>query len=547
MIFDSIEKAEFYYNLSIHLKKGLLFLKNTPNLHELPIGRIEIDGDNVFALVQEYETKDFNEDMWEAHKEYFDIQFMVSGTEEIKISRIEDMTPNTAYHPDGDYWLFSGQGNGLIITNNQNDDDYIWTCKIIGFDKGFHSIELFPTHIPKKIIGLGNLHYLKLSVKPHGHIIRERWRPNAAHSYFYSSETKNIDAWAISISKELPSLHSYNPFITPFGYYGISTDKDGYAGNVNFSLWSYKKNDPPPATYKLSRIIAIGHPTAEFGHFSHEGTGVKIRDFDDLWNSNTSKEYVFALRMVHDKQSYNDGQLNIFYSYYWDEGLEKWKLYGVAKKFNKGSNLDTLETGAFVEVTGASTKERSCQAERKLFYRGYVRDKSYKTWRLIDEMKGLLNGDAIRNKSWGQDDGYFYMSAGGLVQNDLTPFKDKIKLSTEDEGSEPQQPKYINKIHQIDEELPFPTIISHEATDTQLSLNINIPDKNKNNNKIVVYYGDEDGLSIDNMWQHKKTFYNKSNGNHELNINVKKKPTYCRVLVKDDELQIFNLYTIKIN
>lgn len=119
MIFDSIEKAEFYYNLSIHLKKGLLFLKNTPNLHELPIGRIEIDGDNVFALVQEYETKDFNEDMWEAHKEYFDIQFMVSGTEEIKISRIEDMTPNTAYHPDGDYWLFSGQGNGLIITNNQ--------------------------------------------------------------------------------------------------------------------------------------------------------------------------------------------------------------------------------------------------------------------------------------------------------------------------------------------------------------------------------------------------------------------------------------------
>lgn len=119
MIFDSIEKAEFYYSLSPNLKKGLMFLENTSNLDELPIGRLEIDGDNVFALVQEYETKEFNEDMWEAHKEYFDIQFIVSGTEEVRVTRIEDMTPNTVYHPDGDYWLFSGQGNGLIITNNQ--------------------------------------------------------------------------------------------------------------------------------------------------------------------------------------------------------------------------------------------------------------------------------------------------------------------------------------------------------------------------------------------------------------------------------------------
>ena len=29
------------------------------------------------------------------------------------------MTPNTAYHSDGDYSLFSGQRNGLIITNYQ--------------------------------------------------------------------------------------------------------------------------------------------------------------------------------------------------------------------------------------------------------------------------------------------------------------------------------------------------------------------------------------------------------------------------------------------
>ena len=96
-----------------------MFLENTPNLMDLPVGRVEIDGDNVFALVQEYDTKPFNIDMWEAHKTYFDIQFIVQGTEGIKVSRIEDMTPNTKYHEKGDYWLFSGDGNSLKITANQ--------------------------------------------------------------------------------------------------------------------------------------------------------------------------------------------------------------------------------------------------------------------------------------------------------------------------------------------------------------------------------------------------------------------------------------------
>ncbi|MDO6595888.1 YhcH/YjgK/YiaL family protein [Oceanihabitans sp. 2_MG-2023] len=119
MIFDSLDNAAFYHQLSPHIKKGLEFLVNTKNLQDLPVGRVEIDGDNVFALVQEYDTKAFNVDMWEAHKKYFDIQFIVSGSEAIKVSRIEDMTPNTKYHADGDYWLFSGEGNALKIIENQ--------------------------------------------------------------------------------------------------------------------------------------------------------------------------------------------------------------------------------------------------------------------------------------------------------------------------------------------------------------------------------------------------------------------------------------------
>lgn len=119
MIFDSLEKAIRYYNISPYIKKGLMFLEDTLDLIDLPVGRMEIDGNRVFALVQEYETKEFDLNLWEAHKKYYDIQFIIEGTEEIKIARIEDMEPNTEYNSSLDYWLFSGEGGGIKITKNQ--------------------------------------------------------------------------------------------------------------------------------------------------------------------------------------------------------------------------------------------------------------------------------------------------------------------------------------------------------------------------------------------------------------------------------------------
>jgi len=119
MIFDTLENSEFYHSLNPHIETGLKFLKENPNLGELPVGRLDIDGENVFALVQEYDTKPFDIDMWEAHKAYYDIQFIVEGEEIIRVSRIENMIPNTPYHKIGDYWLFSGEGDGLKVKKDQ--------------------------------------------------------------------------------------------------------------------------------------------------------------------------------------------------------------------------------------------------------------------------------------------------------------------------------------------------------------------------------------------------------------------------------------------
>jgi len=119
MIIDNLDNINFYKGLSKHIDTALDFLINTENLETIAAGKHEIDGENVFALVFDYDTHDEFEDKWEAHRTYFDLQYIVSGQEKIAISHIDDMETVTDYHDEGDYQLF--KGNGPKITLKKND------------------------------------------------------------------------------------------------------------------------------------------------------------------------------------------------------------------------------------------------------------------------------------------------------------------------------------------------------------------------------------------------------------------------------------------
>ncbi len=81
MIFSSLENlAQDRAVLTPALLKGMEFLKNN-DLAALAVGKYEIDGTDIFALVQENQTVPKAEKRAEAHHKYIDIQFMVSGTE----------------------------------------------------------------------------------------------------------------------------------------------------------------------------------------------------------------------------------------------------------------------------------------------------------------------------------------------------------------------------------------------------------------------------------------------------------------------------------
>ena len=114
MILDKLENAALYEGISENLKKGFDFLKNT-DLLSTEIGRYEIDGNTVFALVSEYDSKKPEDCKLEAHQVYADIQFIVSGREAIGFATLNNQTVTVEYNPDKDIVFFSGEATPLIM------------------------------------------------------------------------------------------------------------------------------------------------------------------------------------------------------------------------------------------------------------------------------------------------------------------------------------------------------------------------------------------------------------------------------------------------
>jgi biofilm protein TabA len=90
------------------LAKGMAFLKEQ-DLAALEPGKYEIDGDKMFALVQEAETEPKELRKPEAHDRMLDIQYLVSGEGEIiSVSRrTSDSVPSEDYLGSRDIAFFS--------------------------------------------------------------------------------------------------------------------------------------------------------------------------------------------------------------------------------------------------------------------------------------------------------------------------------------------------------------------------------------------------------------------------------------------------------
>jgi biofilm protein TabA len=80
MIVDRVENAHFYLALHKRFQKAFTVLAD-PGLAQKPDGRHDIDGDNLYFIVQHYTTKPVDQGRFESHRKYIDIQALLAGQE----------------------------------------------------------------------------------------------------------------------------------------------------------------------------------------------------------------------------------------------------------------------------------------------------------------------------------------------------------------------------------------------------------------------------------------------------------------------------------
>jgi len=111
-----INKAEFAKDYHAHPSrwhKAFYFLRHT-DFSALGAGRHPIDGDEVYAVITVGPARSGDTALWEAHRRYDDIHYVISGKEKIGIAPLSQAKPKIAYDSVRDIAFYEAKGGYFV-------------------------------------------------------------------------------------------------------------------------------------------------------------------------------------------------------------------------------------------------------------------------------------------------------------------------------------------------------------------------------------------------------------------------------------------------
>lgn len=87
MIVDSMKNYAKYMNMRKEIVKAIEYLGGTDFTH-VENGQYELDGKKMVSIVQRYQTRLAEAEVWESHRKYIDVQFMAYGGERVGIAEL---------------------------------------------------------------------------------------------------------------------------------------------------------------------------------------------------------------------------------------------------------------------------------------------------------------------------------------------------------------------------------------------------------------------------------------------------------------------------
>ncbi len=373
-------------------------------------------------------------------------------------------------------------------------------------------------------------------------VLRKRWRPRAAHTKFTSSHApKGVRLWIVEMDASPGLLDFYAPMTTPFGYFGPTWLADGRVNvGINFSLWSFKRGEKTPPIEKLSHMLAIGNRNAKFGGFDHEGTGVKVRNWQPLAGRQAQKQ-VLALRL-------EPGEVcDTYFSYFFDSTKKKWRFFAAGRKL-KSRRLRNLYPGSFVEVPGRARVQRTGAYVRRMRYRGWVVDNKgilhpldRMTFGDIDKKTGLTYTDRGVTK-----DGRFFLQTGGWV------FRKKENAKYVEA---PAEHVHTRTDFLGDADLKFlralpSSIEGRKARRLSNSVAIEFEIRNRGENaEAWVYWGNAEGLTFTKKWAKVMKIDKHKEGKNRVILKGIRSRTkiFARFFLKNSKGQFWSSETMMVN
>lgn len=113
MVFGNIRDLKDYGYLEEEILKCFAYAEKH-DLMSYEKGGHEIQGDDLFVNIVEYETTETENRFWEAHRNYLDLHLMLEGKERIDINFIDQLKQKEFVEKD-DFLPMDGDANGYVV------------------------------------------------------------------------------------------------------------------------------------------------------------------------------------------------------------------------------------------------------------------------------------------------------------------------------------------------------------------------------------------------------------------------------------------------
>lgn len=140
------ERTDFerYIPMNSHFLTVYNFLKNT-DLTSLKEGRIEIDGEKVFANCMSYIAEEIEGEQFEAHKKYTDIHLVISNKEFVAVSSPIHSVLKLDYNQQDDTVIYNSSTYQMVQLTENN--------LLITFAEDFHQPKIrINDRVVKKLV-----------------------------------------------------------------------------------------------------------------------------------------------------------------------------------------------------------------------------------------------------------------------------------------------------------------------------------------------------------------------------------------------------------